>query len=240
MQYLRYSVMVMVALVGVQEVGLGKDTQQQACPVQMASLPELQKQESQTTSGATSKEGEEVRLRSPKKLINKSMVQLNNVLKVLTMGGVPIGGKVAASMKSASDRAVHVLKLLRKNAGETLPTIILLPEEVRHIAFILIPVKDFFTQIRTAGDMIVPLVKESLDYKSIETSYLITYFALKEDIDIQTYLEKVITTRGLLIEFCREMATFCGDIQASFSEDILKLQRAFDEQKKKNGKAIAK
>ena len=229
MQCLRYSAMVIVALVGVHDVGLGKDAGQQECLVQAVSLP-----------GATPKEGEELMLRTPKKLISQSMTQLNNVLKVLPMGGVSIGGKVAASMKSASDRAVHVLKLLGKNGGQSLPAEALLPEEIRHIAFILIPVKAFFTQIRTAGDMIVPLIKESIDYKSMEASYLITYFALKDDIDIQTYLEKVILTRGQLIEFCREIATFCGDIQAGFSDDILKLQRAFqEEQKKKGGKAEA-
>lgn len=169
-------------------------------------------------------------LHSPKKLTSSCMTQLNGILKVLNVGGVT-GGKVAASMKSASDRAVHVLKLLGKNDEKTFcgP---LTPEEVRHIAFILVPVKAFFTQIRRSGDMIVPLIKESLDEQTVGLPYLIVYFASKDDCDIQTYLEKIITTREALVIFCKEMATFCGDVQASFSDDILKLQLVFQAEQK--------
>jgi hypothetical protein len=179
-------------------------------------------------------------LRDSKKLTSPSMAQLNSILKVLNVSGIT-GGKVAASMKSASDRGMHILKkLLMKNDAASLAAA-LTPEEVKHIAFILVPVKAFFTQIRKAGDMIVPLIKESLDDQSVGLPFLIVYFESQDDCDIQTYLEKIITTRQALVLFCREMATFCGDVQASFSDDVIKLQQAFQlEQKMKNKEKVDK
>lgn len=166
--------------------------------------------------------------RKPKKLQNPRMRQLNGILKGLDIGGIT-GGKVAASMKSASDRAWHVYRTMKKNKTLSGP---LSPKEASYIALILVPVKAFFTQIRTAGDMIVPLIGESLSDQSVGLPYLISFFASKDSADIQTYLEKIITTREALVTFCKEMGTFCGDIQESFSEDVLNLQKAFLEEQK--------
>lgn len=176
-------------------------------------------------------------LRTSKKLVGPTMGQLNNVLKVLNVGVIS-GGKVAASMKSANDRGLHVLKLY---AHVDLALQDFGAEDTKQIGIVLLPIKAFFTEIRKAGDMIVPLIKESLGEDACKSSFLLNYFVLKDAIDIQTYLEKLITTRHALVLFCKEMVTFCGDVQASFSEDVLKLQETFKlEQKLKNKEKVDK
>ena len=103
-----------------------------------------------------------------------------------------------------------------------------------YIEYMLEPIKDFLTEVKESHWEVRTILVESLkvpfkgnlDIISLTTqedqdSYILRYLNGKEN-DIVVFLKKAVRNQQDLKQLCKELKTFIGDLQESFSTEVKK------------------
>jgi len=138
------------------------------------------------------------------KLTSPKMAVLNTVMEFK-----PI---VMLEMFKTFERAQQLNAAIEKSGKTTREPSARDKEQIKqYLKAVLTPVRDFFTIVKDKGNLIKPLLEESLKTK---TSILAKFFDAKND---EVFFDTEVTTRELLQQACQEYITFFKALEASLS-----------------------